>query len=164
MNTHWNAVWSNRHQRALSLFLSTAFCGNSTFPGLGFESQSSQFFRFFPSLNFLQRSINGEYFLNNFINWLIDWLISMSCHWSHITKNGLDRDSNPRPGNVEFEVKVELSQHAVEENRESALWVPIASQSVLMDVHWAVCSFRVNRILSKGVTTSLGAQNFYSVV
>ena len=58
----------------------------------------------------------------------------MSCHWSHITKNCLDWDSNPRPGNVEFEVKVELTQcaelqhtldtqsnHAVKKKRESAL-------------------------------------------
>ena len=33
------------------------------------------FSAFFPSPNFLQRSINGEYLLNNFIDWLIDWLI-----------------------------------------------------------------------------------------
>ena len=58
----------------------------------------------------------------------------MSCHWSHITKNCLDWGSNPRPGNVEFERKLELAQHAelqraldtqsnhaVEEDRESAL-------------------------------------------
>ena len=60
----------------------------------------------------------------------------MSCHWSHITKNCLDWDSSPRPGNVECEVEVEVappqyaeiqhtldtqSSHAVEENRESAL-------------------------------------------
>ena len=63
------------NHKALS---STACCSsssstsNSTFPGLGFESQSSQFFRFF---SFLQRSIHGEYFFNNFIDWLIDWFI-----------------------------------------------------------------------------------------
>ena len=33
------------------------------------------FSAFFPSPNFLPQSINGEYFLNNFIDWLIDWLI-----------------------------------------------------------------------------------------
>ena len=32
--------------------------------------------------------------LNNFIDWLID----MSCHWSHVTKSCLDWGSNPRPG------------------------------------------------------------------
>ena len=30
MNTHWNTVWSTRSHRALSLFSSTACCGNST--------------------------------------------------------------------------------------------------------------------------------------
>ena len=60
------------------------------FPGWGFESQSRQFpvfqvwgsnpsqdlfFAFFPPPNFLQRSINGEYFSNDFIHWLIYWLI-----------------------------------------------------------------------------------------
>ena len=34
MNTHWNTVWSNR-PRSIA---------NSTFPGLGFESQSRQLF------------------------------------------------------------------------------------------------------------------------
>ena len=33
------------------------------------------FSAFFSSSNFLQWSINREYFLNNFIDWLIDWLI-----------------------------------------------------------------------------------------
>ena len=32
------------------------------------------FFRFFSSPNFLPRSINGEYFLKNFIDWLI-WVV-----------------------------------------------------------------------------------------
>ena len=45
----------------------------------------------------------------------------MSCHWSHITKSCLDWDSNPRLGNVEFEVDLKLPQRAVEENREGAL-------------------------------------------
>ena len=96
----------------------------------GSNPSQGVFFAFFPSPNFLQRSINGEYFLNNFLDWLI-----ISYHWSHITKNCLDWGSNPRPGNVEFDVKLELSQHAVEENRESALWLPIASHSVPMGVH-----------------------------
>ena len=58
MNTHWNTVSSNRHHRALSLFSSTACCASSlsishsTFPGLGFESQSRQFFGFFPFSQF----------------------------------------------------------------------------------------------------------------
>ena len=77
MSTHWHTVSSNRHHRALSLFSSTAWCGsssstaNTSFPGLGFEPQSKQFFRFFLSSNFLQRSIDGEYFSKNFIHWLI---------------------------------------------------------------------------------------------
>ena len=37
--------------------------------------------------------------------------------------------------NVEFEVELELAQYAVEENRESAVWLPIASHSVPMGVH-----------------------------
>ena len=53
-------------------------------PGLGFKFHVSRsgvripvkmtFFGFFPSPNFLQRSINGEYFLNNSIDWLI-WVV-----------------------------------------------------------------------------------------
>ena len=38
------------------------------------------------------------------------------------TWNCLDWDSNPRPGNMEFAVELELAHHAVEEKRESALW------------------------------------------
>ena len=52
---------------------------------------------FFPSPNFLQRSINGEHFFEKLYR-----LINMSCHWSHITKNCLDWDSNPRPGKREL--------------------------------------------------------------
>ena len=48
----------------------------------GWNLSQGIFFGFFPSPNFLQRSINGEYLSNN----LIDWLIDTSCHWSHITK------------------------------------------------------------------------------
>ena len=62
MNTHWNTVWSKRQskgafsvsppQRGLtvsSVCWNSACCGSSssTFPGLGFKSQSGQFFRFF---------------------------------------------------------------------------------------------------------------------
>ena len=36
----------------------------------------------------------------------------MNCHWSHFAKNCLDWDSNPRPGNVEFEMELELAQYA----------------------------------------------------
>ena len=64
----------------------------------GSKSQPRQFFRFLPSPNFLQRSINGECFLKNFIDWLIDCLIWVVI--GIITKNCLDWDSNPRPGNV----------------------------------------------------------------
>ena len=53
--------------------ISTSNCTFSR-PGVRIERQ---FFRFFPSPNFLPRSINGEYFLNNFIDWLIDWLIGV---------------------------------------------------------------------------------------
>ena len=64
-------------------------------------------------------------------------LINMSCHWSRITKSCLDWDSNPRSGNVEFKVELELAQyaelqhrlgtqsnHPVEEKSESALRWP----------------------------------------
>ena len=54
----------------------------SRFQVWGSKSQSRQLFRFFPSPDFLQRSINGELILDN----LVDWLIDLSCHWSHITK------------------------------------------------------------------------------
>ena len=36
----------------------------------GSNPSQGNFFAFFPSPNFLQRSINGEYVLNNFIHWL----------------------------------------------------------------------------------------------
>ena len=58
-------------------------------------------------------------------------------------KKDFDWDSNPRPGNVEFGVELELphyaelqhtldtqSNHAVEKKRESAQWLSIASHSV----------------------------------
>ena len=109
---------------------SSSFISNSTFPGLGFESQSRSFFRFFSSLNFLQRPINGEYFLNIFIDWLT-W-VAIRVTAQKIASTG---DSNPWPGNVEFEVELELPQyggeqhthamqsnHTVHENRESAQW------------------------------------------
>ena len=54
-------------------YSSSSSLSHSTFPGLGFESQSKQFFSvFFPFLKFLQWSINGEYFL---MALLIDRLI-----------------------------------------------------------------------------------------
>ena len=75
-------------------------------------------------------------------------LINMSCHSNHITKSYLDWDPNLRPGNVEFDMELELAQyaelqhtldtqsnHSVEENRETALWLPVASHSFPMGVH-----------------------------
>ena len=121
MNIHWNTVWSNRQsQGAFPLFLYSVLWQFQFH--LKFHVSRSGvripvkiiFSLFFPFPNFLQRSINGEYFLNTFY-WLIDWLINMSCHSSHITKSCLDWDSNPRPGNVE------LPQYAVEE-RGKALY------------------------------------------
>ena len=123
-----------------SLFSSTSCCGssnsisNSTFPGLGFEIPVRAIFSvfFFSQLSATanQRRIRFEEIYR-----LIDRLINMSCLWSHITKNCLDWDSNPRPGNVEFDVELALPQyaewqhtldtqssHAMKENRESALW------------------------------------------
>ena len=43
----------------------------------------------------------------------------MSCHWSHITKNCLDWGSNSRPGNVKFEMGLELLQQADRLNTRS---------------------------------------------
>ena len=85
MNTHWNTVSSNRlcqfhfHFKfhVFHVWGSNPSQGHSMFPRLGFESQSRQlhvsrsgvripvkifFFAFFPSPNFLQRPINGQYF------------------------------------------------------------------------------------------------------
>ena len=96
------------NHRAPSLFSSTAWfdcvssvccnsacCGsssstsNSTFPGLGFESHSRQFFRlFFSSPNFLRRSINGEYFL---ITLSIDWYeLSLESHYKKLPWLGFE--------------------------------------------------------------------------
>ena len=57
----------------------------------GSNPSQDLFFAFFLFPSFLQRSINGEYFLNNFIDWLI-WVVIPS----HTTKNCLDWDSNPQ--------------------------------------------------------------------
>ena len=109
MNTYWNTVSSNGHHRALSLFSSTAWLDRalqfSILWQLQFHVSRSGvripikiiFLLFFPSPNFLQRSIDGEYFFNNFIDWLI-WVVIPS----HITKT-LPWDSNPRPGNVNLQ-------------------------------------------------------------
>ena len=111
MKTHWNAVWSNReNHRALSFFSSTSCCGSSSFPSKihvfqvwGFESQSRSFFRFV-SFSQLCATVNQwRMFFEQ-----LHRLINMSCHWSHITKIFLDWDSKPRPGNVEFDVELEL--------------------------------------------------------
>ena len=102
MHTHWNTVYCGRSSSTSNSTFSrsgvrtpdletccmccnSVYCGSSssTFPGLGFKIPVKAIFHFFPSPNFLQRSINGEYFLNHFIDWLIDWLINVSCHWSH---------------------------------------------------------------------------------
>ena len=95
-------------------------------------SQGKFFFFFFPFPNFLQRSINGEYLLSIFIAWLID----RSCHWSHIYKKmpwlGLEPLTWKRGICSGSGIG---TAHAVEENRESALWLPIASHSVPMDAH-----------------------------
>ena len=130
MNTHWGTVWSNRHHRALSLFFSTAYCGsssstaNSTFPGLGFKSQPRQFFRFF-SFSQLSATVNQWRIFFEELN----WLISMSFHWSYITKNGPDWDSNPRPG------KRGTATVCCREKQGKRLMMPIASDSVPKGVH-----------------------------
>ena len=165
MNTHWNTVWSNRQSQG-------------DFPVVLYDMVWLWQFQFhckfhisrsgvripvkliFSLFSFSQLSATDNHLrilFKNFIDWLMWFVIP-----SHITKNGLDWDSNPRPGNVDFDV--ELAQHAelqhtldtrpnpaVEGKRESALWLPIASHSAPMGVHWAVCSFRVNRFMARGV-------------
>ena len=105
----------------------------------GSNSSQDNFFGFF-SFSQLSATVNQW---RIFFEWLYR-LTNTSCHWSHITKSCCDWDSNPLPGNVEFGVAVPLpryadlqhtqSKHAAEENRESALWLSIASYSVLMGV------------------------------
>ena len=43
------------------------------------------------------------------------------------------------------------SNHALEEKKENALWLPIASHRVPMGVHWAASSFRVKIIMSRSL-------------
>ena len=129
--------------RAVSLFSSTAWFDCVSRSGVRIPVKI--IFSLF-SFSQLSATVNQWRIFFESLYRLIDWLISMSCHWSHSTKNCLDWDSNPRPGNVECEVELaqygELqhtldtqSSHAVEEDRESALWLPIAWHSVPMGVH-----------------------------
>ena len=111
MNTHWNTVSSNGDHRALSLYFQI--------PRVQvWSSNPSQnhFFRFFSFSQFSATVNQWRIFFEQLYR-----SMDMSCHWSHITKDCLDWDSNPRPGNVEFAVELELAQHAIEEKRESAL-------------------------------------------
>ena len=82
--------------------------------------------------------------------------------------------SNPRPGNVEqygeWQHTLDTqSNHAVQEQRESTLWQPIASQSVPMGVYLAVSSFLVKIIMSRGVnhsrmTSGVAGKVYYSIL
>ena len=107
MNTHWNAVLSNRQSlNAFPLFLHSV-----VWPGPGFQvwgSNPSQdlFFAFFLAPNFLQRSINGEYFSNNFFNWLIGVVIGVTSQ--KVASTGV---RTPDLENVEFELELKQPQH-----------------------------------------------------
>ena len=57
--------------RTLSLSFSTAWCDQAWVSRSGVRIPIKAIFRFFSSPNFLQQSINGEYFLNNSFDWLI---------------------------------------------------------------------------------------------
>ena len=122
MSTHWSTVWSNRHQRALSLFSSTAFCtsssstANSTFFHVWGSNPSQGNILWYVSNDNSYQSI-GEVVQKIFS---IDWPLQKVGRRKKKRKNCLDWDSNPRPGNVESAVELELSQHAVEGKRESA--------------------------------------------
>ena len=145
------------NHKALSLFLSTAwfdcvsnvccnsaYCASSKFPGLGFESQSRSFFQvFFPFPNFLQRSTNGEYFSNDFVDWLIWVVIGVTSQ--KIALTGI-RTPDLETWNLKWNWNwhsmlhcstrsTRMSNHAVEENKESAQWLPIASHSVPTGLH-----------------------------
>ena len=74
---------------------------NSTFPGLGFESQSRKFFRFFFFFELSATVNQWKIFFEELCR-----LVNMSCHWSHITKDCPHWDSNPWPGNVELTVRL----------------------------------------------------------
>ena len=126
MNTQWHTVWSNR---PISI-------ANSTFPGLGFESQSRQLFVTWLQwqLILINQSID-QVIQTNILHWLI---AAESWEKGKNRKNCLDWGSNLRPGNVKFEMELELpwcANRAVEEKRESALWLPIAAHCVPMGVH-----------------------------
>ena len=111
---------------------------NSTFPGLGFESQSRQSFVMW--LQWQLMLINRQSYSKNILHWLT---VAESWEKEKKRKRDLDWDSNPRPGNVEFAVELELphttldtqSNQAVEEKRESAQWWLMASHSVPVSVH-----------------------------
>ena len=72
----------------------------------------------------------------------------MSCHSSHITKTLHWLGFEPQTWNLECDVELEVlryaelqhtldskSSHAVEEKRETVLWLPVASHSVPMGAH-----------------------------
>ena len=117
MNTHWNTVCST---------VCSSSTSSSRFPGLGFESQSRSFFRFF-SFSQLSATVNQWRifvwitFIDSLI-WVVirvtsqklPWLGFEPQTWKHgIASTGirtpdvekwscLDWDSNPRPGNMEL--------------------------------------------------------------
>ena len=99
MNAHWNTVWSNR----------PSSISNSPFPGLGFKSQSRQLFTMW--LQWQLISINQSIKLFKQI-FSIDWSLQKVGRRKKTEKNALTGDSNPRPGNVEFEMELELPQCA----------------------------------------------------
>ena len=149
MNTHWNTMWNNRPSST----------ENSTFPGLGFEFQSRQFhisrsgvqipvkaiphFQVWGSNpsqgSFLWCDSNDNSYQS--IDKVIQKIFSFDWPWQKVgrrekkAKNCLGWDSNPRLGNVEFTVELELPQHVSEEKRESALWQPVAWHSIPMGAH-----------------------------
>ena len=121
--------------------------GNSTFPGLGFESQSRQFHVSRSGVRIPVKAIFSLFSFSQLSATVNQWriffrklyqLVNMSDHWSHIRKNCQVWDSNSRPGNVEFDVELGLLLHTVFQwvfIRKSALWWPLASHSVPMGLH-----------------------------
>ena len=145
-------------------FPSTAYCGSSTSPsnstfsksgvripvkaipcfqvGGSNPSQGNLFVMWLQwQLISINQSINRKSYSENILHWLT---VAESWEKEKSRKNCLDWDSNPRAGNVELELPVcwmaAHSRHTVkpycrEDNRESTLWLPIASHSVPMGVH-----------------------------
>ena len=168
ISTHWNTVWSNRHHRAFPCFPLQRGVTASIECVLqcSMLCQFQFHFKFHVSRSGVRIPVKAIFCdvtpMTTHANQSVKLFKKYPPLIDQCGKLGEGKKAKkwtwlefepPRPGNLEFDVELELPQsnHAVEEKRESSLWCLLFHTVFQWVFIGQLAVFRVNRFVARGV-------------